>query len=236
MLSAFPHLDASEFETACGGILERLQQYGHRQSDWLSAELLRLFETKYLRVTKPLPVGIRAANGVKDHDPDRQVEQELDELEQDEEFHELEDDDNEALQVFRQHQITIDYDILLSPTYQVPVLYFSISDPQYRYPPTMTTLYEHLIPPQFISQAQSAGIIGGITIQDHPATNRPAFFIHPCQTAAVMEASVGKRDITAEEYLILWIGALGKCVGLNVPLALMQRDDAVHGEVNKIQT
>jgi ubiquitin-like-conjugating enzyme ATG10 len=37
-----------------------------------------------------------------------------------------------------------------------------------------------------------------------------------------MEASVGKRNVTAEEYLMIWIGALGKCVGLNVPLALMQ--------------
>jgi ubiquitin-like-conjugating enzyme ATG10 len=37
-----------------------------------------------------------------------------------------------------------------------------------------------------------------------------------------MEASVGKRNATAEEYLMIWIGALGNCVGLNVPLALMQ--------------
>jgi ubiquitin-like-conjugating enzyme ATG10 len=37
-----------------------------------------------------------------------------------------------------------------------------------------------------------------------------------------MEASVGKRSVTAEEYLMIWIGALGKCVGLNMPLSLMQ--------------
>jgi ubiquitin-like-conjugating enzyme ATG10 len=37
-----------------------------------------------------------------------------------------------------------------------------------------------------------------------------------------MEASKCKKDITAEEYLMVWIGALGKCVGLNIPLALMQ--------------
>jgi ubiquitin-like-conjugating enzyme ATG10 len=38
-----------------------------------------------------------------------------------------------------------------------------------------------------------------------------------------MQASVGKRDVTPEEYLLIWIGALGKCVGLDVPFALMQR-------------
>jgi hypothetical protein len=58
--------------------------------------------------------------------------------------------------------------------------------------------------------------------QDHPITNRPAFFIHPCQTAEVMQASIGDKAVTPEDYLIIWIGALGKCVGFNIPLALMQ--------------
>jgi ubiquitin-like-conjugating enzyme ATG10 len=59
------------------------------------------------------------------------------------------------------------------------------------------------------------------------------FFVHPCQTAEVMDASVGKREITAEEYLMVWIGALGKCVGLNIPLALMQQDKQKTTDVNK---
>jgi hypothetical protein len=56
--------------------------------------------------------------------------------------------------------------------------------------------------------------------QDHPIESRPVFFIHPCRTAEVMEVSVGGRDVTAAEYLLLWIGAMGKCVGLDVPFAL----------------
>lgn len=59
--------------------------------------------------------------------------------------------------------------------------------------------------------------------QDHPLTNKPVFFIHPCQTAQVLEASVGARDMCAYDYLIMWIGAMGKCVGLNVPMALVTR-------------
>jgi ubiquitin-like-conjugating enzyme ATG10 len=35
-----------------------------------------------------------------------------------------------------------------------------------------------------------------------------------------MEASVRDRDLSAEQYLIIWMGALGGCVGLNMPLAL----------------
>lgn len=60
--------------------------------------------------------------------------------------------------------------------------------------------------------------------QDHPATNKPVFFIHPCRTAEVMEASVSERDVTTYDYLLIWMGALGKCVGLNVPLSLVDPD------------
>jgi ubiquitin-like-conjugating enzyme ATG10 len=62
------------------------------------------------------------------------------------------------------------------------------------------------------------------SVQDHPVTNKPVYFIHPCQTAEVMQASVGDRPVDAAEYLMIWMGALGKCVGLNVPLALTRSD------------
>ncbi|CAG5175484.1 uncharacterized protein ALTATR162_LOCUS8115 [Alternaria atra] len=88
----------------------------------------------------------------------------------------------------------------------------------------MTTLYEYLVPPQFKAQTENVGVIGAITITDHPATNRPVFFIHPCQTAEVMEASID-RNITADEYLMVWIGAMGKAAGLHVPLQLARPND-----------
>lgn len=58
------------------------------------------------------------------------------------------------------------YDTVLSPVYQVPVLYFGIQDPLHRYPPTMTTLYDHLVVPHFRPQTQdtSTGVIGGISM------------------------------------------------------------------------
>ena len=59
--------------------------------------------------------------------------------------------------------------------------------------------------------------------EDHPITNSPAFFIHPCQTAAVLESSSTKKGLTSVEYLMLWIGAMGKSVGLNVPISLAQK-------------
>lgn len=64
-------------------------------------------------------------------------------------------------------------------------------------------------------------------MQDHPITNKPVFFIHPCRTAEMMQASVGNRSISATDYLMIWIGALGQSVGLNIPLAFVRRDKDV---------
>jgi ubiquitin-like-conjugating enzyme ATG10 len=42
-----------------------------------------------------------------------------------------------------------------------------------------------------------------------------------------MEAIAGGRRLTADEYLLLWLGAFGKCVGLDVPLALARELDSL---------
>jgi ubiquitin-like-conjugating enzyme ATG10 len=72
--------------------------------------------------------------------------------------------DQEALIQLPTHQVTVEYDVVLSPSYQVPVLYFNIKDLSHRSPPTMDTLYRHLIPPHFKAQTENVGVIGGITI------------------------------------------------------------------------
>lgn len=211
MLSAFPHLTTKEFEQACTDLRQRYHRYGNGQEDWQSVELVQSLDTTYLRITEVLLTHSRIpANSLSDEPEQGDVEE----------------DDEEALHVPRESPAMIHYDVILSPVYRLPVLYFHISDSQHRYPPTMDVLYKYLIPPEFKAQAENAGIIGGITINDHPVTNRPVFFIHPCQTAQVMEASVGNRDISPEDYLMIWIGALGKCVGLNVPLSLVKQNRA----------
>lgn len=52
-------------------------------------------------------------------------------------------------------------------------------------------------------------------------TYAPVFFIHPCQTASLMQDSVENKEVTAYEYLALWISATGACVGLHMPIALV---------------
>ena len=148
-------------------------------------------------------------------------EPDLPALEHDDNFSiQEEEEDNEVLSTPNIPVALIHYDILLSPTFRVPTLYFSVSDPLHRYPPTMSTLYTHIISPEYVDQTKDIGVLGGITITEHPAENRPVFFVHPCRTAEVMEAVLGSRHVLPVEYLLMWIGAVGKCVGLDVPLEI----------------
>jgi ubiquitin-like-conjugating enzyme ATG10 len=147
-LPSFPQLTHSVFETACTNLNKTFHANAHRQASWLSAELIDEFGTKYLRIATPLHL-VPSISDKPNHDV------------------ELEDDNDEESLIpstLSRNQIRVIYDIFLSPTYHVPVLYISISDPQHRYPPTMTTLYEQLIPAQYKAQAEGVGVIGGITI------------------------------------------------------------------------
>jgi ubiquitin-like-conjugating enzyme ATG10 len=147
ILSTFPHLATKEFERACTALSQRYHQYGTKQDGWQSVEVVQSFDSTFLRITKVLETGSGAVDSQKD-------ESEHDDVEE----------DDEALRVIASVPAVIHYDIVLSQVYRVPVLYFSISDPQHRYPPTMATLYEHLIPSQFKTQTESGGVIGGVTI------------------------------------------------------------------------
>jgi ubiquitin-like-conjugating enzyme ATG10 len=150
-LSAFPHLTYEEFEAAINRLTQRNHQHDHKHNDWVSTDIVTANGIAYLSIAKPLLSG--TAPTPKHDETDDEVE---------------EDDDNEAFRRPMQSQPISHYDIILSPTYRVPVLYVSISDMQQRYPPTMATLTEHLIPPRFQAETESVGVIGGITITVSP--------------------------------------------------------------------
>lgn len=225
MLTLFPHLTNSDFDLACQHLLQRFHLHSHKQESWTSVEAIHQSEPPYLQITKPLKLP-PPSNHSESSSSSTTTTTKDNEIEANDEHSELEDSDEETLLTSSsssspQPHPEIHYSILLSPTYRVPVLYIHISDPLYRYPPTMDVLSSYIIPAHFRAQTENVGVMGGITVTDHPVTNRPVFFIHPCRTAEVMEASVGQRELSAEEYLIVWIGALGGGVGLDVPLGLV---------------
>lgn len=221
-IASFPLISALEFESACRKISERYQAGGHLQSDWEHVGLVQGYEesTVYLSITRT----IQGAGGKRES-----LVEDNGELETFEEI------DEEALQlrVPANHGLMVEYDIVLSPTYQVPVLYFRIRDAGCAFPPSIDTLYQYVIPEQFKSQVEGFGIIGGITMTEHPVTNLPVFFVHPCNTAAALEASFHQGEITPEQYMQLWIGTVGWHVGLRVPIAIASdKTDHLSAEKN----
>jgi len=123
----------------------------------------------------------------------------------------------------------VTYDIIHSPSYQVPTLYLTLASTHSPHPPTIDALYARLVPASHKPQLQTIGVMGGLSLTDHPVTGLPVYFIHPCRTAEGIEAVGGVgRDFTAGEYLMLWVGLVGGSVGLNVPvqiaLAVSRRD------------
>lgn len=147
-LASFPQLVDSEFDEACSALLSRFELHGHRQNEWTAADSFSQNGLSCLSITKPLLLH----SGVPDAS-DGTGETELDE-----------DDDEVAQTSTTAPRAVIRYDVVLSPSYRVPVLYFNISDTRHRYPPTMETLYSHVIPQAFKAQAEHGGVIGGITV------------------------------------------------------------------------
>lgn len=127
----------------------------------------------------------------------------------------------------------VTYEIHLHPTYRVPTLWFTLHDlPTDESTFDIDSVYRYLVPSQYKDHMRTIGVVGGISAavrivfhilifgltmqQPHPLTDIPSFFIHPCQTSeALREFCCPLKD-----YILLWLGIVGGCVGLRVPLEM----------------
>ncbi|KAL1972414.1 hypothetical protein VTN31DRAFT_6828 [Thermomyces dupontii] len=230
-LSAFPLLTKNEFCRACDAFVSRvhaaspdgLQALGWRSLKWVPAEAC-------LSISKYVPA--LEASTLSESDDTQEL---------------LEDEDPEARSRSIQsgpshHHHVVHYDIILSPTYQVPVMYMTIAGVAVVGPAGMDAIYRYLVPPQYGSSLRSSGVMGGISFgvrehtltgtlssfsvsereeQYHPVSGIPAYFVHPCNTANAMRDIVGDRNVGPEEYLLIWLGLVGNCVNLSIPSQLV---------------
>ncbi|KAH8676748.1 hypothetical protein BGZ60DRAFT_264946 [Tricladium varicosporioides] len=112
------------------------------------------------------------------------------------------------------HQPYVTYEIHLHSTYRIPTLWFMLHDLPMAEPTLdIESVYRYLVPEEYKSRLRAAGVIGGISAAPHPITDIPAFFIHPCQTKESME----NFNCPIKDYLMVWLGLVGGCVGLWVP-------------------
>ncbi len=173
--------------------------------------------TKYLRITRIFGETTHGA-----------LTSEHDDHEYEDSKAPAEDDDDEALHrsVTSSQSISGVFDIVHSPSYQVPVLYVQIRDLSgSRAGKTLCPdeVYELLVPTMHKAELQAVGVMGALSMTDHPITGMPAYFVHPCRTAEAMSSLIGpEAEADAAKYLLLWFGLIGSSVGLTVPVNVAQ--------------
>ncbi|KAG5947450.1 hypothetical protein E4U59_001035 [Claviceps monticola] len=106
------------------------------------------------------------------------------------------------------------YEIHLHPTYRIPCLWFSIHGlPQHEPAFNIDTVFRLLVPDEYKEGLRGMGGIGGISADHHPLTGLPSFFIHPC----LLGEAMSNFSCNSNDYLMVWLGLVGGCVGLWVP-------------------
>ncbi|KAK7951864.1 autophagocytosis associated protein- active-site domain-containing protein [Apiospora aurea] len=106
------------------------------------------------------------------------------------------------------------YEIHWHPTYRAPCLWFSLHDlPGDESAFDIDTVFRRLVPDQYKDALRRTGTIGGISADHHPLTGVPSFFVHPC----LLSDAMAGFDCPKEDYLMVWLGLVGGCVGLWVP-------------------
>lgn len=123
--------------------------------------------------------------------------------------------------------VHVEYHIVRSVSYQVPVLYFNatFSNGQAL---ALEDVWQLLASELVCQDVDKWGLL---TQQEHPYLGRPFYHIHPCHTAAVMgkamqcvEGSEGGEGRTAGNYLITWLSTFAPVIGLELSLQYAMKD------------
>lgn len=156
---------------------------------------------------------------------------------------EIDEDDPEALAVplergSEQPTQAVAYDIVHSPSYQVPMLYLTfinLATNKSLPLPSPDEIYKTLVPEDFKGQMREVGVMGALSMAEHPLLGTPAFFVHPCRTQDAMAPLIENAEESsghqrAVRYLMLWLGMIGANVGLSVPTSVAQAIAQKRGE------
>ncbi|KAL4808567.1 hypothetical protein BDV18DRAFT_101764 [Aspergillus unguis] len=211
-LSIFPFLTHDEFESACRAFLARVQTAGKSAVAWSSIQFQDGPNLKIIQNIDFSPMSTQDDALVRPVDIEHPEDPQLNSWEEDPEA------------IIRtpnlRGELQVDYDILLSLTYQVPVLYFTLK--RGNKPLGIDEVYDYLVPDQYRDSIRSVGIMGGISFGYHPLSGTPAFFVHPCNTAEAMRDIASEHGSSPEVYLIIWLGLVGNCVRLQLPPELFE--------------
>ncbi|WAR20520.1 GALM-like protein [Mya arenaria] len=109
--------------------------------------------------------------------------------------------------------LSVEYHVLYSESYSVPVLYFNCHLPDGR----LLTLNEiwSQVPLNYQERLQQDRWTF-LTQVEHPYLGRPFYQLHPCHTDKLMAMVAKVPGGVARNYVISWLSSVGPVVGLNL--------------------
>jgi ubiquitin-like-conjugating enzyme ATG10 len=119
------------------------------------------------------------------------------------------------------------HDIVHSPTWNVPVLYFHCAHLPRGVAPSPDTIYECVVPDACKRPLATPGLspMGSLSLTEHPVSARPVYWVHPCRTREAMAQVLGGKaadEAGAVGWLMAWFGLIGAHVGLTLPVELVR--------------
>ncbi|KAI4869307.1 hypothetical protein F4820DRAFT_28535 [Hypoxylon rubiginosum] len=227
----YPYLTKGEFTEVCHYLDRRYCQatLGPLRRQWrlhVHTALELSFDagpgyTTFLQITRPLDDGTATDHDIAEKMGGISLSEDQLQVEGDHVMVEMEESDKEILSKRLSRASFgvshVKYEIHLHPTYRAPCLWFSLHN---LLPGEsaldIETVFRRLVPGHFADSLRHVGPVGGISIDHHPITGVPSFFVHPC---ALGDAMAG-FDCPKEDYLMVWLGLVGGCVGLWIPSQL----------------
>jgi len=154
MLPSFPSLNLDEFRDACQALQRRCENHLD-ETDWISVK----WHDDELTVRKSY--NATKSDSLSAHTQNKGLEESVDEIGI--EFGE----DEQTLARFpdsNRKDIVMDFSITLSPTYQVPVLWFVFHNLPQGGPSGIDAVYHYLVPKSKRTGLREVGVMGGISI------------------------------------------------------------------------
>ncbi|CAG8515748.1 2143_t:CDS:2 [Racocetra persica] len=207
----YPFLTRKEFDIAAKLFIEQSKRSNDEPWSWVEHEKVKGFG--YI-CRKSLVKRVTPVNFVIPADEFTQLDDEI-----------LEEEDLNSLPTVpaSDEYFTVDYHIIYSTSYKVPVLYFNA----YNSDGTLLTndeIYSNLVHPLKQNDIKNAGFNGAISQQDHPTLLLPFYYLHPCETATLMASIVSDSKVDnnkpqvlpLEGYIRSWLSLVGSVVGVKV--------------------
>lgn len=116
-----------------------------------------------------------------------------------------------------------EYNVVYSDSYQVPVMYFTIS----RQDGSLLDYKETLSNLVGIAADDLNQVVNQV---DHPILFRPFFMIHPCKTKQFMEPH---KNLNPHHYLICWLSTVGSILGLELDKRFADLTTSSHHQTDR---